>query len=457
MKSKFYLIAILSLIVFTLHTKGSVKNTKARVIVMTDGEIDDRSSMIRFLLYTNDIELISIIQTNSAFQRNGWSKDGWIEEQINAYGKVYPNLKIHDSSYPTANELRSKLLLGDEDEAHLGDTWNWNPPMGEVLTADPSIWHDTPGSDKIVETLLEDDTRLVHIQAWGGGNTAAKAFYKLKTQYPDDYDRATSKVVMYNILYQDQAGPYIEKYHPKVKMVYSNYFGSSWAYTRQKYTYNFIKRIKETKGPLGALYPQDYISEGDSPAFLYSISNGLRSGEDPTYGGWGGRFYRMHDNVYKDVSSGSYTRWIEYANRDFESRLNWCVSNKYADANHKPNINSLGSTLDRTVKSGDKVVIEAEISDPDGHDVMFNWWHYQEAGTYNKMVVLENSDGNDILSFQCPKVAKVTFGAPVVTEPVTIHLILEVLDGFSHTDLGSLNSEKFSLTSFQRFIINVVP
>lgn len=46
-------------------------------------------------------------------------------------------------------------------------------------------------------------------------------------------------------------------------------------------------------GPLAALYPQDYISEGDSPAFLYTLGSGLRGYEDPTYGGWGGQFYKI--------------------------------------------------------------------------------------------------------------------------------------------------------------------
>ncbi len=51
------------------------KSEKPRVIVMTDGEIDDRSSFIRFLLYTCDVEVCAIIQTNSIFQRDGWSSD----------------------------------------------------------------------------------------------------------------------------------------------------------------------------------------------------------------------------------------------------------------------------------------------------------------------------------------------------------------------------------------------
>ncbi len=244
--------------------------SKPRVIAMTDAEIDDRSSMVRFLLYTNDIELVAIIQTNSVYQRNGWSSEKWLEKQIDAYEQVYPNLKIHDPAYPTPDELRRKVYIGDEDSSHLvvdRQSARRFPGMEPVI--DPAKWPDTPGSDKIVEVLLEKDPRPVYIQAWGGGNTAARAFYKLKTQYPADYDRAVSKVIMYNIWYQDGAGNYIERYHPKVTMLLCYNFSGTWAYGSQRYTYQFVRDLMHNgRNPLGALYPQDYISEGDSPAFL---------------------------------------------------------------------------------------------------------------------------------------------------------------------------------------------
>ncbi len=172
---------------------------KPRVIVLTDGEVDDRSSMIRFLLYTNDIDLEAIIQTNSVYQKIGWSSSGWLEEQIDAYEKVYPNLIIQDPSYPAPDFLRSKIYVGDEDSSHIVvDPYSSRRIPGMEPIIDPSEWNNTPGSDRIVQVLLEDDPRPVFIQAWGGGNTAARAFYKLKTQYPNDYSRAISKVTMYN-------------------------------------------------------------------------------------------------------------------------------------------------------------------------------------------------------------------------------------------------------------------
>jgi hypothetical protein len=442
MRRSFSLFTILFLILTIIPVEARQPEPKPRVIVMNDGEIDDRSSMVRFLLYTNNVECLAIIQTNSVYQRSGWSSDKWIEEQIDAYEKVHPNLVIHDPSYPTADYLRSILLVGDEDEAHLlpggWDSWNRFPGMEPLI--DPSNWPDTPGSDRIVEILLEDDPGPVHIQAWGGGNTALRAFDKLKAEHPDDYERAVSKAVMYHIWYQDWAGNYIERHHPGVTMVLSYFFSGTWDYGSQRYTYQFINDyVRNNHGPLGALYPQDYISEGDSPAFLYSIANGLRSQENPTYGGWGGRFYNVFGNVYRDVSKGSYRKWVEYANRDFHARMQWCVAERFEDANHHPVVEIAGG-LDRAVKSGEEVVLEAKVSDPDD-DREFDqlrgllWWHYQEAGTFKEMVETSN-----------PRSTKVSFIAPKVNQPETIHMI------FQATDRGTP-----PLTTFQRVIITVVP
>ncbi len=37
----------------------------------------------------------------------------------------------------------------------------------------------------------------------------------------------------------------------------------------------------------------DFISEGDSPSYFYFLNNGLRNSDDPSYGGWGGRFEKV--------------------------------------------------------------------------------------------------------------------------------------------------------------------
>ena len=61
-----------SILMFLLPIFGMANNPdkNPRVIVMTDGEIDDHSSMIRFLLYTCDVDLLAIIQTIEFEQLN---------------------------------------------------------------------------------------------------------------------------------------------------------------------------------------------------------------------------------------------------------------------------------------------------------------------------------------------------------------------------------------------------
>ena len=442
---------------------------KPRVIAMTDGEVDDRCSMVRFLLHTNDIELVAIIQTNSVFQPKGWVAEKWLDKQVDAYEKVYTNLVIHDPHYPTPAVLRNKLYVGDNDPSHLVVDANASGRIPGMRPAiDPSTWKDTPGSDRIVEVLLDKDPRLVHIQAWGGGNTAVRAFYKLKTQFPAEYKRALSKVVMYNIWYQDGAGNYIEQHYPEVTLLLSHYFNSTWAYGSQSYTKQFVEKgVRNNHGDLGKQYVQDYISEGDSPAFLYSLGNGLRSDENPAYGGWGGLFYKVNGftNVYRDMDKASYAQWIEAANRDFENRLNWCVASTYEAANHKPEI-KLSVPRNLTVHSGNTVTLNASITDKDSLNInalwerygaayrqaglnldQFGqimakrpkyssiWWQYKEAGTYNGMLPINRND-----------LAQIQFIAPRVDKKCTVHLILEV------TDMGVP-----ALTAYERVVVTLLP
>jgi len=443
-----------------------------RVIVLTDAEIDDRCSMVHFLLYANEMQVDAIIQTNSCFQRKGWSKEPWIEKQIAAYEKVYPNLKVHDSNYPAPDYLRGRVYVGDEDPNHIklsGGRYKQMFP-GTEPAIDPTTWNDTPGSDRIVEVLLEQDPRPVFIQCWGGGNTAAKAFQKLKDKYPADYERAVSKAVLYCIWYQDGAGPYIERNHPKATILLNHHFSGSWDYGTMTNTADFVSRyMKNGKNPLGECYLQPYISEGDTPAFLYSIANGLRSYEHPTYGGWGGRFYKVagFENVYRDTGFGELREWIEPAMHDFQVRLQWCVAPKYEDANHKPVINVDGG-LDLSVQSGDTVRLSADVHDPDPVSLEAIWlsrgdmwaqkgitkekiranlskyaddwrcgWYQYPAGSYNDFVDLH---------FDTGKKAKAWFVAPNVEKPETVHIILEAYD-----------MTVPRLTSYARFIVTVKP
>lgn len=446
----------------------TINGGKPRVIVMTDSEIDDRCSMVHFLLCSCDFEVDALIQTNSVFQRNGWSHLHWLEKEIDDYEVVYPNLKVHNPGYPSPDFLRSRMFLGDEDENHLADVTPSLVQPGEKSLIDPSEWDDTPGSDRIVDVLLEDDPRTVYIQAWGGGDTAARAFWKLKNLYPADYERAISKVVMYNIWYQDGAGSYIEQEHPLVTMLLSYGFSGTWDYGSQRYTDGFADRYLHKTSALAAHYLQANISEGDSPAFFHFIGNGLRSWENPAWGGWGGQFHKDDRavNTWVDNGKGSYSRWIEQVNRDFEARLRWAQTPEYGRANHHPVI-TVENGLERTIHAGDTLHIRAVADDPDPMDFdsmwgssaaeamgmdedrarevfaayvadkpkcVVSWSQMEGSGSYQEHITL------------IPEAEGVLFVAPAVTKPETLHLVMEA------TDRGTP-----ALTSYARIIVTIKP
>ena len=141
----------------------------------------------------------------------------------------------------------------------------------------------------------------------------------------------------------------------------------------------------------------DMISEGDSPSFLYLIDKGLRSLEDPTFGGWGGRFVRNRDNEFNTAAdywcsatdacepsmkpeAWQITRWAADWLSDFASRASWCVTPRYEDANHAPGV-TITEGLDLVAAPGETLVLHAATSDPDGDAVHLSWFRYADADT----------------------------------------------------------------------------
>ena len=441
---KKFLLVVTAFLFLQIYSVAMPSEKKPQVIVMTDGEVDDQSSMIRFLLYTCDLDVKAIIETNSKWQREGHSKEDWWENILEAYEKVHPNLLVHNKDYPTSDYLRSISFVGDEDPNHL-DTPRSSYKPGQKEYRDPSLWADTPGSNKIVQILLENNSNPIYIQVWGGANTLSRALYKLKTEYPEKYMEATSKVTTFNIDYQDGAGTYIENHHPHVTKIVCWGFVGTWNYESQTDTYELIEReVKNNNGALGALYPQKYVSEGDSPSFFYCLPNGLRNYEHPTFGGWGGRYEPLESNpsVFVDAFDGgsvkqSQSRWIRDVNADFMARMDWCVASEFSQANHAP-VLKVNTPVNLMVKSGEAFELSVEgTKDPDNDIIDFYWWVYQEAGSYK---------GNFPVQYQEGHTFKATAPKGVKTE--TIHIIVEASD---------FPSRGPALKAYQRFVVTVNP
>jgi hypothetical protein len=451
-------------------------NTKSRVIITTDGEIDDECSLVRFLLYTNEWDVEGIITSSSQYHWQGhkWAGDDWIKPSLKAYSEVYPNLIQHDSRYPSPAYLKSKTFLGNV------------ATEGEMEAV-------TKGSEHIVKVLLdESDPRPVWLQAWGGTNTIARALKTIEETHPEKMEYVARKVRFFFIweqdtTYQSYIRPHWAKYN--ILTIISDQFEAiayRWKQAQPQEMQPFFEgkwmkqNILQNHGPLCAGYKAhssgekdfdegDFRSEGDSPAFMHTISTGLRNLEHPDWGGWGGRYVKIRENTWLDpvpdpqyqypegrwygsngwgrsslresspateeqrkVYSKPIWQWSDEFQNDFAARADWCVKT-LKEANHPP-IVTLNHALDFEKKAGEKVKLAAKATDPDGNKLQYKWWHYTDAGSYKGVVTITDSESPSA-SFTVPKETQ---------KGDTIHLICEVKDNGTP-----------QLTRYQRVVVSV--
>lgn len=411
---------------------------RPRVIATTDGEIDDRCSMIRFLLYSNEFDVEGLIYSSSRFHWLGqtWSGVEWIHAQIEMYSRIYANLRQNSDGYPTPDELRSKVYVGNIKN------------VGEMD-------EDSPGSDHIVQVLLDDKPGPVYLQTWGGTNTIARALKKIQTEHPELVDKVSKKAVVYIILDQDDTfRRYIEPNWPKLQVMVSSVqfavLAYPWRMLMPEAKRVFFERpwmegnITSNRGSLTGAYESlngAFRSEGDSPSFMFEIPTGLRSLEEPGYGGWGGRFVPEKPgvtNVWKNAEDDGNVfkpiwRWADAFQNDFAARANWAVR-PYSECNHPPVVNTDGPT-DIETTPGEVVRLSVNGStDPDGDQLMYLWWQYRDAGTYKGEAEIQRVEQGGA-SIKIPADAK---------PGDTIHVIASVTD-----------SGKPPLTRYARFILTV--
>ena len=467
------LLIAFALICFSSYSLSAQSSKKLRVLVLTDIEADpdDAQSMVRFLTYSNEWNVEGLIATTSIHQKTRVAPES-ILKIIDAYKIALPNLLKHEKGYPSADELKTKVKKG---LAVYG--------MGGVGEG-----KDSEGSNWIVNVLEKNDDRPLWVSVWGGPNTLAQALWKIKNTKPAaEAERLYKKLRVYTISDQDDSGPWIRKNFRDIFYIVTpgyNYSYATWlgiafpmpGSNAEVVSNNWLaENIQQGHGPLGAIYPDvAYGMEGDSPAFLNLINNGLNDPEHPNYGGWGGRyeFYlpefqdsntgmfkrenwpkdepetrpiwtNANDSIVSTIDRKSYTgnretiwRWRTEFQNDFAARMDWATKN-YSDCNHPP-IPRLAHADRLTVKSGQEFRLSAAgTSDPDGDSMSYLWFQYPEAGSYK-----------GIVSFRpyAPNLYELPITAPTVDSEQTIHFILKV------TDKG-----KPALTRYKRVIVLVTP
>ncbi|MDN5554865.1 DUF1593 domain-containing protein [Prevotella sp.] len=433
-------------IILLLLLSNLCLSAQTRMIVMSDiggSDPDDTQSLVHLFVSLDQVELEGFISQH-AWVPYGQGAIKLINNMINSYEAVLPNLKVHSAAYPSAAYLRSIVKQGQPEAAMHGvDTGK-----------------DSEGSEWIIKIIDRDDPRPVWISAWSGLSTLAQALWKVShTRTKNQVDEFVRKIRVYDVLGQDDAGAWIVKNFPNIiyirnKKIYG------WA-PSDKWTNDNVQNV----GLLGTLYPNRiWAIEGDSPSFMYCLNNGLNVPEHPEYGGWGGRFATVRianipgmDWVKKNgldetqyapyymipsASEGANAilRWKDDIYNDFAARMQWTVCSNFKDANHHPVVvmgNNKGKEiLELKVNAGQIVVLNAAKSyDPDHNKLTYDWTYYKEPSTYNGNIVL-NTSMHNVCNVIVPKDAA----------NHTIHIILRVVDNGVP-----------SLTSYKRIILNVLP
>jgi hypothetical protein len=400
---------------------------RPRIIIETDagGDPDDEQSLVRFLLYANDFDIEGII-ANRPMAREGENKNrertglAIAQQLVRAYGACHEKLVQHDARYPIDEQLLKRTVPGYNDREE--------------------------GVRLIIAAVDADDPRPVWFCNWGTDNGAAISCLKraldqvLRERGPEGYAKFKSKL---RLASADKFGDHtttteppfalwVDTFRPEIDR--RRWYHRFSALTATAGGFEIERDVRTNHGPLGALYPTNTThkqKEGDSGTFIYLIPNGLNEAEQPTWGGWAGRYGLMEDAAGKpyywanqaDTFSGSthrehtLGRWATHLQSDFAARMDWCVHDRDG-ANHPPVVRVAGASR-RTVKAGEKVAIDASATtDPDSDELTYEWLVYPEpTGFTGELPAIDHSNE-----------AKASLSFPPVDQPTSLHIVLIVTD-----------------------------
>ncbi len=395
------------------------------LIVTTDigGDPDDTQSMRRLLLYANEFNLLGFIASAAGVPGQVTppvTRPDLINAIIDDYETVRPNLLTYSSAYPTATHLRTLVKSGNANRG----------------TSYVGAGHDTVGSNFII-SQVDAATGKVGISIWGGATDVAQALYRVRANRDDAAENAfVAKLIVYAIADQDSVNgapatvAWMVNNFPQLRVIVSGPAGTSGhlATFRGMYQNDSLTGYGDTSpiqlvesaniplnqlawlqtnvlnnhGALGAGYPSanqnpastnntQGVKEGDTPSWFYFLPNGLSDPNQPTWGGWGGRFQLGSGQYYTDGKDTHWSgntstavrqkwtvaRWRRAYQHDFAARMDRCVG---TTANRPPiavlNSDTTKNILAVTAAPGSTVNLSASGSTPGdtGQSLTYKWW-----------------------------------------------------------------------------------
>ena len=459
-----------------------------RVIIISDigNEPDDQMSLIRLLLYSNELDIQALIAATSTWQKTVIHPET-MHRLVAAYAQVRPSLLRNASGWPTEAYLDQHIFAGQ-------------PGYGMAATGPQNV---SAGAQAILTAAEQGDPRPLWICLWGGANTLAEALQQARTtRTPAQLQALIARLRVYSISDQDDAGPWIRRQFPKLFYIVtpSNPDGGSYGYATwtgisgdvyyrngegadmRVVTNEWLDAHIRNQGTMGKLYPRfAFIMEGDTPSFLNLIDNGLDASMRPDFGGWGGRYllrepygethpiWTQGGDLFTRITSqdtvlgidgklhtsdqATIWRWRDAFQNDFAARMHWTVAD-FKHSNHNPIVVVDGHTgtapveLDATV--GRPLRMDASgTRDPDGQALHYHWFAYQEAGAAGGTV-------------STVKVADADTPQATVTPTAVCHanwLPLIPCHGTGRADviLAVTDTGSPTLTSYRRVIVTVHP
>ena len=476
---------------------GVHSQAKTRLVILADmgNEPDEMQQMAHMLVCSNSFELEGLIAVTGKFLHPGResprkrkTQPELFLELIDAYEQVLPTLRRHADGWPDPVYLRSITRSGQPGYG-IADVGASRTSEGAQLILDVLSKPDprpvwvvvNAGSNTLAQALyVLKTTRPAHevrravakLRVFENGSQDNSGAW-IASEFPEiHWIRSNYQTYAYGGPGggAGQAGR-VAGPHEWEPFEYSVEGQHEWV----------RRHIQTGHGPLGAKYPDrrfergglGFIEGGGTVPWLGLVNRGLFDINEPAWGGWSGRFtrgkvadfwsrhadirpdeerfapfytYREASDVWTDPKDGKtyegdyvpVWRFRQAMYSDFRARMDWCV-NSYSEANHHPIAAVDGDSSDAIVRistnPGRELAFDASASsDPDGDNLEFRWWIYQEAGTYPGRVLVHGESG-----------PTASLSVPTGARDHQIHLILEVQD--DHPEVR--------LTDYRRIVLDV--